>query len=1105
MFGLDHFGLGVRRRARAVVACCVGLVSVATPGAFAQNGLGDFRQWLPGAFGGVGVDPSAPGGFTIRVDDDGDPLTPPVDYNLGAQAPGLAGATNYFLSPTRRTLYVLDADFSGIDPSRVWFADLDGMGGVDVVHGPYEVRGQFGNASVLGGPFYYESFGGLRTAVLVLGDSSPQGELWAQVFDLNTPGLGGQVRVDLASGWERGWFSPAGEYLVIKNGLSDVDTQNVNYTLINTCGIGGSFGAASDIRVSGLLIPPDPVFTVTRVGGGTIDVVGQIPGQPNAVFSGTLDACDGSVGPVLGACCFGGFCVDGITEIECGDGEFFPGVSCDDACPQPTVELAGGASATVLAGEPLVYTFVVDNTGPVLAENVSVFANAPSGLSIDGVSSGGQISGGTRADWTIASIAPGSSAAVTMTVTAPCTPQQIVLDSAVYGARIGFNIFSGPSITTDVLAPADGDVTVSVQSVPEGSTPAIQGDTALHTVTISNNGPIAANGITLECFNLGNGNELESVIDDGGGQIVQGQCGAGSLTWTGDLPAGATRTLVFRTRLACVSQSFPGGPLGVLLNRGVDLTIRRGEPCEDVIARGTPTRIDAVAPLAAELSYTELTPGTLRLNPVDALFFPPVIGLGRLGEAAEVVLTIRNDAGPDLAQAEFEYFLGDSWEAVGDPFIVPPPSGVSYDAASDRVVYSGPLATGATIEVRMSLVMSSHDRPDDGVVLRSGMGCDVPAFATRDAEIYAVPATPSGTHVHAVSGFDHFRHDAPLGDGFDARLPDFYFELLAGIDAGADNSLYVADLLFSYVLNPDTLYFNVFEDVAFPQDPDPLSGGVLHLNGGDLYRYFADGTRELVYSDPTGQSRITQAAVTDDGVIHLVLEDPVTFANSIVSLDPRGASLPTGPSDLFGALPTPEVTYPYEGEWGPLLSRVITGFADDGTDLLALVQSFYAGPNPGDGGIAYTALVRIDAASRAVTIVEPELGFFRQDGGPPLPNGSQPVFQSLPNGIAAVSRTLGPIFDLNFGRGFAGYDPATRLPVGFIIRGSQSPYADLVLIERGCNGADLNDDGVLDTLDITAFTALFGSGSSRVDYNGDGVFDLGDIGAFIALFTAGCP
>lgn len=163
------------------------------------------------------------------------------------------------------------------------------------------------------------------------------------------------------------------------------------------------------------------------------------------------------------------------------------------------------------------------------------------------------------------------------------------------------------------------------------------------------------------------------------------------------------------------------------------------------------------------------------------------------------------------------------------------------------------------------------------------------------------------------------------------------------------------------------------------------------------------------------------------------------------------------------------------------------------------------GRTPETGASRTPRLVRIDPATRAVTIVEPELGFFRQDGGPPLPNGSQPVFQSLPNGIAAVSRTLGPIFDLNFGRGFAGYDPATRLPVGFIIRGSQSPYADLVLIERGCNGADLNDDGVLDTLDIGAFTALFGSGSSRVDYNGDGIFDLGDIGAFIALFTAGCP
>jgi uncharacterized repeat protein (TIGR01451 family) len=1103
--------LGFRCLSRAPAAAVAALTLAAlAPVAPAQNQLGDFRQWLGTAFGGVGIDPAAPGGFTILVDDDGDIITPPVPYNLDAQAPELSGATNYFLSPTRRTLYVLADDFTGISPPRVWFVDLDGQGGVDIRHGPFEVRGQTGNGRVQGGPFFYESVGGLRTGVLILGNAA-QTELWAQVFDLNTPGLSGEVRVDLSRGWERGWFSPGGEYLVIKNGLSDTDTQFLDYTLINTCGLGPDFGAASDIRVSGVLVPPDPVFTVTRVGGGTIDVVGQIPGQANAVFSGMLPACDGAVGPELGACCVdlpggGTFCVDGVTLVECGTGTFAPGMICDDVCPQPTVEITGGAPGSVVAGQPLTYSFVVDNTGSVLAEDVSVFATAPLGTTILSVSAGGSVIGDTNADWTIPSIAPGTAELVTMTVQSPCEPQVLLLESAAYGARIGLGFYSGPDLLTDVLALADGDIALSVQSAPQGGVPAIQGDTALHTVTLTNNGGVTAEDLTIDCFGMGSGNALDAVLDDAGGQIVTGLCGAESLAWTGTLLPGETRTLVFTTRLDCVSQSFPGGPLGVLLNRGVDIRVRRGEPCGGVIANAAPTRIDAAAPMSAELSYAELTPGTLRLNPVDAApFLPAVVGLGRLGEEAQVVLTVRNDAGPDLADASFEYTLNESWAASGVPFIGTPPAGVTFDPATETVRYAGPLATGEAIVIRMSLVMSSPDRPDDGVALRSGLGCDVPATPTRDAEVYAVPPTPSGAHVHAVNGFDHYRHDAPFGDGFDARLPDFYFELLAGIDAGADNSLYVADVLFSYVLNPDTLYLGVFDEAAFPQDPDPLSGGVLHAIGPRLSRYLPDATRELVYDDPSGQHTIVGAAVTDDGVIHALVSDPVTFEGRIVSLDPRGAALPLGPDALTGFLGVPAIAYSYESDWGPLLSRRFVGFADDGSGLLALVQSYWAGPNPGDGGIAFTALVRIDPATMGVTVIDPELSVYRDANGPPVPAAARPVFQTLVSGIVAVSGAGGPVFDLNFGSAYAGYDPATRLPTGFILRATQSRYNGLVLIERACGRADLNGDGVLDGADIAAFTDAFLAQAPPADFDGDGIYDLSDINAFAAAFTAGCP
>jgi len=185
-------------RSRFKAALLAGVIAIAAcaPFAQAQSALGDFRPWLTSVFGGVGTDPSDPNNFTILVDDDGDILTPPVPYNLGAQAPDLAFATNYQLSPSREVLYVLDDDTSNISPDRVWFADLDGSGGVSVVHGPFSLQGQTGQVRVAQGPYYYESIGGLRTAVLIL-ENQPAGELYAQLFDLNTPGLSGQARVDL--------------------------------------------------------------------------------------------------------------------------------------------------------------------------------------------------------------------------------------------------------------------------------------------------------------------------------------------------------------------------------------------------------------------------------------------------------------------------------------------------------------------------------------------------------------------------------------------------------------------------------------------------------------------------------------------------------------------------------------------------------------------------------------------------------------------------------------------------------------------------------------------------------------------------------------------
>ena len=306
-------------------------VFAAAPAA-AQSMPGTFIDWQTPQLGGVATNPTAPGGFTITAGG--------VMYNLDAQAPQLSNQDEYTLSPSGDYLFVLEDNTAGISNSVVYFAQLDGMGGVTLLH-TQVISGSMPNARRLQGPFYFDRpvpFEQQKIAVMILGQ--PNGsEIWAQVFDLNTPGISGSVRVNLEAGLDGfgGDFAPSGTHLVIKNGLNDFDTQNVLYTLIDLCGASGPFGTASDIVVSGSLIPPDPVFEVGSVTGGMIELLGQIPGQAGFVLASMVPDClDPVVEPMMGACCttLAGnvFCQDGVTAAEC-TGDFFANMTCDEACP----------------------------------------------------------------------------------------------------------------------------------------------------------------------------------------------------------------------------------------------------------------------------------------------------------------------------------------------------------------------------------------------------------------------------------------------------------------------------------------------------------------------------------------------------------------------------------------------------------------------------------------------------------------------------------------------------------------------------------------------------------------------------------------------------
>lgn len=65
-------------------------------------------------------------------------------------------------------------------------------------------------------------------------------------------------------------------------------------------------------------------------------------------------------------------------------------------------------------------------------------------------------------------------------------------------------------------------------------------------------------------------------------------------------------------------------------------------------------------------------------------------------------------------------------------------------------------------------------------------------------------------------------------------------------------------------------------------------------------------------------------------------------------------------------------------------------------------------------------------------------------------------------------------------------------------------YVPLNEIWYECS-ADMNNDGVLDLTDISAFIGSFLAGQFGADFNFDGVYDLTDLVDFIDGFTSGCP
>jgi hypothetical protein len=170
---------------------------------------------------------------------------------------------------------------------------------------------------------------------------------------------------------------------------------------------------------------------------------------------------------------------------------------------------------------------------------------------------------------------------------------------------------------------------------------------------------------------------------------------------------------------------------------------------------------------------------------------------------------------------------------------------------------------------------------------------------------------------------------------------------------------------------------------------------------------------------------------------------------------------------------------------------------DDSGDTVREVQYVTLDGSPTDFGDLAGTMFQ-DGSSAG--IVSQDLNFATD--GPDIPDGI-PSSPSFP-------QTLEPYDDwANVGLPLAAAlgdgAPAPSFPTDELTVQARDWINENFPPPPGSCRADLNDDGVVDTLDFLAFLGAWSAGDSLADWNGDGVVNTLDFLAYLTDWVAGCP
>jgi uncharacterized repeat protein (TIGR01451 family) len=213
--------------------------------------------------------------------------------------------------------------------------------------------------------------------------------------------------------------------------------------------------------------------------------------------------------------------------------------------PRADLSIAKTGPASSSAGQNLVYTITVLNNGPSDATAVVVTDPTPAGTSF--VSNSGACT--TAFPCNLGTIIAGQSKTISSTFTTPpsFTGTSIANSATVSSATSDPSAGNNTSTATTPFGPPTADLLV-VKTGPAGATP---GSTITYTLTISNNGPATATGITVTdptpsgLSFVSNSGACSGAFPCSLGTLASGQSIAIVSTYTVSAPSGSVTNTAF--------------------------------------------------------------------------------------------------------------------------------------------------------------------------------------------------------------------------------------------------------------------------------------------------------------------------------------------------------------------------------------------------------------------------------------------------------------------------------------------------------------------------------------------------------------------------------